>query len=54
MQSGYLAVFEMEKRMACKILNMGSTACITILLDILHNKQPEMLTDREGKVSSLF
>lgn len=42
---------EIEKDMVCKILNMGSTVCSIILLDILHNKQPDMLIDKEVKNS---
>ncbi len=40
---------EVEKDMTCKILNMGSTVCSIILLDILNSKQQDLLSDKEVK-----
>lgn len=39
----------LEKDVVCKIFDMGSTICSIILLDILHNKQPDMLRGDEVK-----
>lgn len=40
---------EIEKNKAREILNMGSTVCSIILLDILHSKQRDMLAEKEIK-----